>query len=98
MDFYGVTNTGSLWVFNFRPHRFQSVQLNYFYSKTIALCGIGKIIGCGGMTDREYLGSFLLAVEHVTTDSGYRWCQIYTDPTQNDHCMSVFTFLYYFLK
>ena len=59
---------------------------------------IGKIIGGGGVRGIEYLGLFLLVVEYVTTFSGYSWCQIFTDPTQNDHCMSVFTVLCHFIK
>ena len=59
---HGVTNTGSLWVLNLQPHRFQGVQLDYFHSQTTVLCVIGEIIGGGVMMGRLYLGLFWLVV------------------------------------
>ena len=41
----------------------------FSWSKTV-LCGIGQIIGGGGVIGRSYLGLFLILVEHGTTVSG----------------------------
>ena len=62
------------------------------------LCVIGQIIVVGGITGRSYLGSFLIVVEQGTTVSGYSWCQIFVDPEKNDHIMSLFPVLCYFIK
>ena len=62
------------------------------------LCGISQIIVGVGITDRAYLGLFLLVVEQGTTVSGYSLCHIFTEPTKNDHIMSLFPVLCYFLK
>ena len=70
MDNHGVTNTGSLWVLHFQTHGFQGVQLYCFQSQTTMLCVIGQIIGGGGVTDRSYLGWFLIMVERGPTVSG----------------------------
>ena len=70
MDSHGVTNTGILWVLNSQKLRLQGVQLDYFYSKPTVLCGIGQIIGGGGVTGRYNLGLFLLVVEYGTPVSG----------------------------
>ena len=40
----------------------------------------------------------LLMVEQGTTVSGYSWCQIFTDPTKNEHIISLFPVLCYFIK
>ena len=56
MDCRGLTNTVSLWVLNFQPHRFRGIQLDKFHSQTTVLCGIGQIIVSGGMKGRAYLG------------------------------------------
>ena len=56
MDIHRATNTDSPWVLNFKPNRFQGAQLDYFPSKTTMVCGIGQIIGGGGVTGRAYLG------------------------------------------
>ena len=66
MDCHWLTNADSLWVLNFKPHRFQGIQLNQFRIQTTLLYGIGKIIVCKGMTVREYLGRFFLVVEQDT--------------------------------
>ena len=58
----------------------------------------GQIIGGGGIMSRSYLGLFWLVIEYGTTVSGYVWCHICTDLTKNDHWISVFTVLCYFLK
>ena len=65
-------------VLYFQTHRFQGFQFDYFQNQATVLCVIGKIIGGGGMTGREYLGLFLIVLEHVTTVSGYIFCQIFT--------------------
>ena len=62
------------------------------------LYGIGQIIVGGGITGRAYLGWFLLVVEQGSTIPGYSWCQIFTDPTKNEHIMSLFPVMCYFLK
>ena len=95
---HGLTNTGSLWVIHFQPHRFQGTQQYYFHSKTTVLCGIVQTIAGGGITGRAYLGRFLLVVEQGTTFSGYDWYHIFTDPTKNEHIMSLFPVLCYFIK
>ena len=98
MNRHGLTNTGSMWVLHFQPHRLQGIQLNYFNSQNNMLSGIGHIIVGGGMTGRAYLGLFLLVAEQGTTVSRYIWCQICTDPTKNYHSMYLFTVLCYFMK
>ena len=98
MDFHGLINTGSMWVLYFQPHRLQGVQLDKFHWQTTVLCEIAQIIVFGGVTVRAYLERFSFVVEQGTTVSGYSWCQICTYPTQNDHRMSIFSFLCYFLK
>ena len=85
MDRHRGTNTGSLLVLNLQPNRFQGVQLDCFHSQITLPCGIGQIIGGGGVTGREYLGLFLIVIEHGITVSGYSWCHRYRDPTKNDH-------------
>ena len=62
------------------------------------LCGIGQIIVGRGITGRAYLGLFLLVVEKGNTVSGYSRCQIFTDPTKNEHIMSLFSVICYFIK
>ena len=52
IDCHGVTNTGSLWVLNLQTQMFQVIQLDYLHSQTTVICGIGKIIGRGGVTGR----------------------------------------------
>ena len=84
MDHHGVTNKGSLRVLHLQSHRFQGVQLDYFHIQNTVLCGIGQIIFGRGVTGRAYLGVFLVVVEHITKFSGYSWCQIRSDLTQND--------------
>ena len=91
MDFQKITNTGSLWVLHLQPQMFHGVKLDYFCSRNTVICGIGQIIGGGGMTERSHSGIFLLLVEYGNTVSGYSWCQICTNPTQNDNRMSLFT-------
>ena len=65
-----MTNTGSLWFLYLQPHMVHGVQLDYFHSQITVIRGIGQIIGGGGVTGREYLGLFLLVVEHSTMVSG----------------------------
>ena len=55
MDFHTVTNIGCLWVLHMQPYRFQGVQFYSFHSQTTILCGIGQIVGGGGMTVRAYI-------------------------------------------
>ena len=31
---HGLTNTGSLWVLHFQPHRFQGIKLDWFHIQT----------------------------------------------------------------
>ena len=49
---------------------FQGVQLDYFQSQNNVLCGIGQIIGGGGVTGRAYFGLFLILVYTVTQFQG----------------------------
>ena len=82
--------------FTFSTKHVQGLQLNYFHSQNTWLCGIGQIIVGRVMTGRVYLGCFLLVVEQGNTLAGCSWCQIFTDPTQNDHIMYVFSVLWFF--
>ena len=56
LNFHWVNDTGGMWVLHLQQHRFQGVQLGYFQSQTSVLCGIGQIIGGGGVVGRVYLG------------------------------------------
>ena len=79
-------------------HTGSRVSNGFFLQKNIVLCGIGQIICGRSVTGRAYLGFFLLLVEHGTKVSGYSWCQIWSNPTQNYHLMSVFSVLCYLIK
>ena len=68
-----MTNTGGLRVLYLNPRMLQGFKLDYFHSQTTGICGIGQIIGGGGVTDRPYLGRFLLMVECDPIVSGYIW-------------------------
>ena len=97
MDFHELTNTGSLQVIHFQPHRFQGIQLDQFHNKTTVLFGIGQIIVGGGRTGRVYLRWFLLVVEQGTAVSGYSWCQIFIDPEKkwsHNICISWYMLFY----
>ena len=52
MDLHGVTNTGSMWVLNFQPHRLQDDEWDQIHCQTTVLCGIVQIVGGGGVAGR----------------------------------------------
>ena len=52
MDFHGVTNTGSMWVLKFQPHRLQDDEWDQIHCQTTVLCGIVQIVGGGGVAGR----------------------------------------------
>ena len=71
--------------FKFSTTTVPGSSIGFFHIQTTMICGIGKIIGGGGVMCRSYLGLFFLVVEHGTTVSGYSWCQICSYPTKHYH-------------
>ena len=57
---YGVTNACDMQVLHLQLNRLQDFQLNTFHIQTSVICGIGQIIGDGGVMGRAYLGLFFL--------------------------------------
>ena len=69
MDRHGSSNTGSMWVLYFQPHRFKGTQLDHFHIETSMIRGIGQMMFVGVMLSISYIRCFLLVVE---ASSGFR--------------------------